>query len=104
MAIRPSEQKWKEWIDARQQHGLSDIQVQMARELGMQPGSLRKLATHANWKLPLPQFIEACYRKRFARDVPEVVHSIEELMKRDAANREKKRARKAARAKGPKTT
>lgn len=104
MAVRPSERKWGEWIEARQRHRLSDTQVQMARELGMKPDSLRKLATHAHWKLPLPEFIEDCYRKRFAREVPEVVHSIEECIKRDAANRAKKLSRKAARAKGKKPT
>ena len=30
------------------------------------------------WKLPLPAFIESIYRKRFGKDLPDVVHSVEE--------------------------
>lgn len=104
MGVRPSERKWAEWLEARRLHGLSDTQVQMARELGMIPDSLRKLAVHAHGKLPLREFLQECYRKRFARESPEIVLSIEECMRRDAANRAKKLARKAARAKRPKST
>jgi len=35
------------WIDARQRHHLSHAQVQMARELGMNPAKLGKLDSHA---------------------------------------------------------
>jgi hypothetical protein len=54
------------WIDARQRFGLSHAHVQMARELGMNPKKLGKLANHDQepWKLPLPQFIAALYVKR----------------------------------------
>jgi len=31
------------WIDARKRHGLSHAEVQMARQLGMNPGKLVKL-------------------------------------------------------------
>ena len=43
------------WIDARQRHHLSDAQVQMARELGMNPAKLGKLDNHDQepWKMPL---------------------------------------------------
>ena len=48
------------WIDAGKRLHLSHAQVQMARELGMNPKKLGKLANHKQepWKLPLPQFIE----------------------------------------------
>ena len=48
------------WIDARTRHHLTDAQVQMARELGMNPKKLGKLDTHRQqpWKLPLPRYIE----------------------------------------------
>src|SRR2546430_7764679 len=34
------------WIDARKRHGLSHAEVQMARELGMNPQKLGKLDNH----------------------------------------------------------
>lgn len=48
------------WIDARKRHHLSDVQVQMACELGMNPKKLGKFDNHEwePWKLPLPEFIE----------------------------------------------
>jgi hypothetical protein len=48
---------------------LSDVHIQMARELGLNPKKFGGLADHRQepWKLPLPEFIAACYRKRFHR-------------------------------------
>jgi hypothetical protein len=86
----------QEWVDARQRFHLSHAHVQMAHELGMNPRKLGKLANHRQepWKAPLPQFIETLYHERFGRERPEVVMSIEERARRDAA---KKAARKEAR-------
>jgi hypothetical protein len=90
----------KDWITARRRHRLSHAQVQMARELGMNPRTLGKLdnADQEPWKLPLPEFIESLYRKRFGRDRPEIVQSIEErarqLEEKKAARREAKRLRR----------
>ncbi len=80
------------WIDARKRHHLSHAQVQMARELGMNPRRLGGLDNHRQerWKLPLPLFFEELYRKRFGRARPEFVLSIEE----HARQQEKKRAEK----------
>ena len=89
----------KDWISARKRHRLSHAQVQMARELGMNPRTLGKFdnADQEPWKLPLPAFIESLYRKRFGKDRPELVHSIEErarqLKAKKAARREAKRVR-----------
>jgi len=60
------------WIDARQRHRLSHAQVQMARELGMNPTSLGALDAQAQepWKVPLPVFIEQRYQKQFGRAGP----------------------------------
>jgi len=86
------------WIDARKKFQLSHAQIQMARELGLNPKKLGKLANQDQepWKMPLPQFIGHLYRKRFRRDLPEVVMSIEEKVEMDRskklARREKKRA------------
>jgi hypothetical protein len=47
------------WFEARKRFKLSHAQTQMARELGMNPRKLGKLANEkqALWKLPLPEFI-----------------------------------------------
>jgi hypothetical protein len=60
------------WIDARKRYRLSPEQVQMARELGLNPRKLGKLDNHGQepWKLPLPAFIEQLYRKRFGKNRP----------------------------------
>ena len=42
---KPNE-RMQAWIDARKRHGLSHAEVQMARELGMNPENLRKLDNH----------------------------------------------------------
>jgi hypothetical protein len=93
----------QDWIVARKRHHLSHAQVQMARELGMNPRKLGKLDNHRQepWKAPLPQFIEALYLKRFGRERPDLVVSIEERARAHAAKREaRKEARRQARAQG----
>lgn len=84
------------WIEARRRFRLSHAHVQMARELGMNPKKLGKLDNHhqERWKAPLPIFIEDCYFKRFGRERPENVMSIED---RARAKQAKQAARKAAR-------
>ena len=72
--------KLKPWIEARERFHLSHAQVQMARELGMNPKKLGKISNHRQepWKLPLPQFIAHCYEKQFHRKQPQDIRSIEE--------------------------
>ena len=88
------------WVDARKRHHLSHAQVQMARELGMNPKKLGKLDNDDQepWKLPLPAFIEELYLKRFGKTRPDVVMSIEERSRleeqKKAARREAKRLRR----------
>ncbi len=92
----------QQWLTARKRHGLSHVHVQMARELGMNPRKLGKLDNHDQepWKLPLPAFIQSIYQKRFGKERPDVVHSIEErvhlLEQKKAARRERKRLRREA--------
>ncbi|MGH9893876.1 MAG: hypothetical protein ACREA0_18210 [bacterium] len=83
------------WIDARKRHKLSHTHAQMARELGMNPRKLGKLDNHHQepWKLPLPAFIQELYFKRFGKERPDVVLSIEERARIQQA---KKAARKEA--------
>lgn len=87
--------KLQAWIQARKRHRLSHAHVQMARELGMNPKKLGSIDNHRQepWKAPLPEFIEQLYLKRFGRERPEVVVSIEER----ARQLEQKTAAKAAR-------
>ena len=90
----------QDWITARKRHGLRRAHVQMARELGMKPRKLGKLDNHDQepWKLPLPAFIQSLYQKRFGKDRPDEVHSIEErarlLEQERTGRREKKRLRR----------
>lgn len=75
----------------------------MARELGLNPGKLGKLSNHRQepWKAPLPQFIEHVYLKRFGRERPENVMSIEERARaKQAKHAARKAARRAARVAG----
>jgi hypothetical protein len=89
---KPS-QKMQAWIEARKRHHLSHAQVNMARELGMNPAKLGKIDNHEQepWKLPLPQFIEELYFKRFGKTAPDTVLSVEERCRLEAAKRESRR-------------
>jgi hypothetical protein len=56
---------------------------EMARELGMNPKKFGKLNNHKQepWKAPLPVFIENIYYKRFGKEGPENIRSIEQIVK-----------------------
>jgi hypothetical protein len=84
------------WTDARERHHLSDAQVQMARELGMNPAKLGKLNNHDQepWKMPLRKYIQHLYLKRFGRHRPDAVRSVEDRLR---AEGQKKKAGDAAR-------
>ena len=86
------------WMEARNRFHLSHAQVQMAREIGLNAKKLGKIANHKQepWKMPLPQFIEHLYRKRFGRDRPAVVVSIEEKAEMEQHKKLVRRARKQA--------
>ena len=88
--------KLQAWIDAHKRHRLSHVHIQMARELGMNPGKLGKLDNHDQepWKLPLRQFIEHLYLERFGEDRPEEVLSIEEKFRLDEAKKARRREAK----------
>jgi len=96
-------QSLEPWIVARRKHRLSHAHVHMARELGMNPKTLGKIDNHKQeaWKLPLPDFIEELYFKRFGRERPEKVITIEERLRleeeRRAARQEAKRLRRVQR-------
>lgn len=80
MAKKAIPDKLQVWIDARKRYRLTVTQIQMAMELGMNPKKFGGLANHRQekWKLPLAQFIEHLYFKRFEKTKPDRVISIEE--------------------------
>ena len=90
----------EKWLVAQKRHRLSDRQVQMARELGLNPDKLGKIDNHRQevWKAPLPQFIESIYFKRFKREEPETVKPLKQIMAEMEAKKklqkEKKKERK----------
>ena len=89
--------KLQAWIDARKRHHLTHAQVQMACELGMNPKKFGKLdnSDQEQWKMPLPEYIESLYLRRFNKEKPDVVLSIEDRarlqkQKKEARHEEKK--------------
>ena len=85
------------WIEAKKKHRLSQMHIQMARELGMNPKGFGKLDNHKQeqWKAPLPQFIEHLYLKRFGKKAPDVVLSFEQINKLKVQKKEVAKQRKA---------
>ena len=73
----------EKWMAAQKRHRLSDRHVQMARELGLNPDKFGKIDNHRQepWKVPLPQFIEDIYFKRFKREQPETVRPLKQILK-----------------------
>ena len=90
-------EKYQVWIEARRRYHLSDAQIQMARELGLNPRKFGKISNEKQepWKIPLPEFIEAIYLKRFHKSQPDVVQSLEEVIKAQQEKQAEKKARKA---------
>ena len=86
----------EKWLVAQKRHRLSDKQVQMARELGMNPDKLGKIDNHRQeaWKAPLPQFIEEIYFKRFKREEPETVKPLKQVMAEMEARKKQQKAKK----------
>ncbi len=72
-------QKLRPWIEARKKYRLSHAQVQMARELGLNPKKIGGLANHKQepWKMPLPEYIGYLFEKHFKKSQPIDVRSIE---------------------------
>ena len=91
----------EKWMVAQKRHRLSDKQVQMARELGLNPDKLGKIDNHRqeSWKAPLPQFIESIYFKRFKREEPETVKPLKQIMAEMEAKKRLQKERKEERRK-----
>jgi hypothetical protein len=88
--------KLEKWRVAQQRHRLSDKQVQMARELGLNPDKLGKIDNHKQetWKVPLPQYIEELYFKRFKKTNPVIVKSIKEKVADEKVKKEQQKNKK----------
>jgi hypothetical protein len=88
--------KLRPWIEARKKHRLSHAQIQMARELGLNPKKFGGMANHKKelWKSTLPDYIEHLYEKCFGKNMPDDIRSLEV---RDAEKRKRKAQNKADR-------
>lgn len=87
------------WFEARNRFNLSHATVQMARELGLNPKKFGSLADTEGspWKAPLSEFIAHCYDKAHKRHAPEMVRSLEQVIKDNEAKKAQRRGRKAQR-------
>ena len=81
--------KLRPWIEARTKFHLSHAQIQMVRELGLNPKKLGSMANYKQeqWKVPLLNYIEHLYEKRFNKRAPDDIRPLEV---RDAEKRKRK--------------
>lgn len=86
----------QEWAIVKRQHGMTDAQVQMARELGMNPK--RPPQPEDAGQEPLVRQIEVLYLKRFKKPLPDPVVPLRQLL-HDARARERAEARERRRRK-----
>jgi len=82
--------KYAKWANLRDELGLSDEQVQMVRDLGMDVDRCRKLHTNPPDGLAFGQYLTEQYRKRLGMAAPEEVKSIEAIV----AERQEKKAQR----------
>lgn len=96
-AVMPA--RLQPWLEARQKYRLSDSQIQMARELGLNPRKFGGYANHRQepWKSPLGEYIQHLYSKRFKKEQPDRVISLEEQAQEMQRKKEEKKARQLAR-------
>jgi len=82
--VKKSRARLDAWAEVHKRFHLSDLPLQMARALGLNPKQCGGLANHWQepWKLPLPEFIAECYRKRFHRERPAKVVPLADIAKR----------------------
>lgn len=90
--------KLRPWIEARKKYRLSHRQIQMARELGLNPKKFGGLANHKQdpWKLPLPAYMEEIYFKCFNKECPDNVQSIEQMVKEKSVRKAERKANQMA--------
>jgi len=95
-------ERYQIWINVRKRYHLSHAHIQMARELGLNPKKIGKIANHKQepWKAPLPLFIEDIYFKRFEKRRPDNVKSIEQMVKIQEKKKAERRIRKQLKKQG----
>ncbi len=71
----------------------------MAREFGLNPKKFGSLpdTKSSPWKAPLAEFTAHCYYKAHKRDSPEVVRSLEQVIKDNEAKKAGRQERKVQR-------
>jgi hypothetical protein len=84
------------WHEVKRLHRLNDAQVQMAREMKLNPKRL--LRTGKSVEPPLAQRIETLYFKHFGKSLPDSVvplrHYLHEARERERAEARERRLRK----------
>jgi hypothetical protein len=90
----------EQWTKVKRLHGLTDVQVHMARELRMNPKRLIESedTTPGVMQTPLSQRIEGLYLKRFKKSQPDFVVPLRQAL-HDARTRERAEARERRRRK-----
>ncbi|GAB6285440.1 MAG: hypothetical protein STSR0009_16410 [Methanoregula sp.] len=75
--------KYQPWIDAQRHYHLSDEQVLMARELGLNPHKFGKMANARDepWKSPLPDYIEELYLKHMKKTTTGSVRTFAQMVR-----------------------
>ena len=70
--------KIEKWKKAKRQYHLTDMHIQMARDLGLNPKKFGSIANHKQqpWKSSLPDFIEDLFFKHFKKERPDVVKPL----------------------------
>jgi hypothetical protein len=88
------------WFKVKREHALTDAQVQMARELGMNPKRLieSESTTQGLTQTPLSRRIEDLYLKRFKKPLPDAVVPLRQLL-HDTRAHERAEARERRRRK-----
>jgi len=89
-------QKLRPWIEARKKYRLSHVQIQMARELGLNPNKFGSLANHDQepWKTSLSEYIEHLYKKNFKKPLPDDTRSIETKLIEKEKNKNNNKTKK----------
>jgi hypothetical protein len=90
--VKKSKARLDVWVEAQRRFHLSDLHIQMARELSLHPKQFGGLATHRQepWTLPLPACIAAWYQKRFHRERPgQVIPRAEVAQRQQQSARDK---------------
>jgi hypothetical protein len=90
-------EKTKQWIDARSRYKLTHVQLEMARELGMDPTKFEGIAAHIQEasNQSLAAFIQTEYKNRFGKDAPDDRRSVEQKLKAESQKTDQKRMLKA---------